>query len=369
MQPPSLLSIFLLFLKLGSTGFGGPIALIALMEQECNRKRKWLSIKEFNERFVFCKLLPGAIAVQMAVWIGFHVRGRLGGLFAGTALILPSFVLILLLSISYASMIQFSSLSTLLQGMEVGALIVIADSVWKMSQPYLRRIHPWIVAACAIFLMLRFPRWEPLIILAGGFGFLAWSYFTKRRTALFSVAPLLLLDLFWVHFKAALTVFGTGLAIIPVLQYEIVEVYHWMSQKEFLSGIAFGQITPGPVTITSAFVGYRTAGFWGSLFAVIGMYSPGFLIILFVVPMVFERLKHKPWLLEFQEGAIPAVIGCIAGALYLFGQETIINPLLGVQLVVLATVAFIFKIPGWAVILSGSLLNWIVHKGTALLCA
>lgn len=353
---PTLPTVFWIFLRLGSIGFGGPIALISLMEQECSHRLKWLTLAEFNERYVFAKLLPGPIASQMAMWVGYQVRGRVGAIVAGIAFLLPAFVLILVLSFSYSLVTATPSLAPVILGMELGAIVVIFDSVLRMNRPYQHSVQAWIFLLIATLLMLKIPRWEPVIIICGGLAMILWKRLdasTFRSLVPFS----LLFDLFWVHFKAGATVFGTGLAIIPVLQHEIVEVYQWMTRAEFLDGIAFGQITPGPVTISSVFVGYRAAGVPGSLAACIGMYSPGAIMILFVMPFIFNRLKGRPFLTAFQQGAIPTVIGCILGASLLLVRDIVTDLKSLILVLSVGLIGWKFKLPGWGLIILGSLLS------------
>mgnify|MGYP000113654203 CR=1 FL=1 len=359
MQDVSLTTLFFLFLRMGSIGFGGPIALISLMEQECSEKRKWISLPDFNERYVFAKLMPGPIASQMAIWMGYHVRGRIGGLVTGVAFLLPAFCLILILSVFYQTLTSFKNVEPLILGMEAGALVIIFESVRRMFVPYVKEVQSWTFAIVASSLMLFIPRWEPLIILTGGALIVFYRRIQNKKGlasfALPALAPVL--ELFWIHFKAGFTVFGTGLAAIPVLQHEVVDIHQWMSSKEFLDGIAFGQITPGPVTITSVFIGYKTAGLLGAISACIGMYGPGAILILGVMPLIFYRLKGKPFLADFQQGAIPTVIGCIFGAMILLAQ-TILTPKLLILVAILTAVSWKAKLPGWATILLGSLLNF-----------
>jgi chromate transporter len=354
-------SIFWIFIRLGSLGFGGPIALISLMEQECSRKRGWLTLEEFNERYVFCKLLPGPVASQMAMWMGYHVRGRIGAVVAGVAFLIPAFTLILLLSMSYAGVVALPNVAPLIQGMEAGALVIIFDSVVRMFRPYYREWPSWCFLVVAAFLMLFIPRWEPLIILLGGLLVIGVRFARKAPRTVAGFAPVsipLLVQIFWIHFKAGFTVFGTGLAVVPVLQHEVVDLYHWMSTKEFIDGIAFGQITPGPVTITSVFVGYRTAGLAGAFAGCLGMYLPGLILILFVMPLVYERLKGRPFLADFQRGAIPTVIGCILGATLLLGKVTITTVPMATLTILLGVMALSLRIPGWGVILLGCVINF-----------
>lgn len=300
--------LFKVFLKIGSTGFGGPLALIALMEKEFIQKRRELSSQEFNEAFVFCKLLPGPLAYQMALWIGQRLGGLKGAYAAGFSFLLPAFLWVLLLSILYPTLGNISFFNPLLDGMRIGALALIFDSVYRMFLPYRKIAFAYIYGVAAIYLMFIVSTFEPLIVLVGG----ALHVLLKRKR-FFSFAPFTLLQLFWVHFKAGAFVFGTGLAIIPFLEREVVEHYRWLSKSEFMDGIALGQITPGPVTMTSVFIGYNAHGLLGVMAAFIGMYLPGILIILYLLP----KLKNKIFgqtLADFHEGAIPYVIGCLFGA-------------------------------------------------------
>lgn len=323
------------------------------MEEECARKRAWLSLSEFNERYVFVKLLPGPIATQMAIWMGYHVRGRIGGLVSFVAFMMPCFLLMLVLSVFYARVSHLEKFTPIIQGMEAGSIVVIFQSVLSMFKPYYKRIRPWIFLLVSAPLMLVIPHWEPLIILMGGM-LVVFARRVRPSFRLRLASPTLLWSVFWIHFKAGFTVFGTGLAIVPVLQHEVVEIYNWMTTPEFLDGIAFGQITPGPVTISSIFTGYKIAGILGATTAFLGMYSPGMILIFFVVPPLFHVLKGRPFVADFQQGAIPTVIGCISGATLLLGKATVTTPFLGGLVILLGGIALWVKLPGWATILLGS---------------
>lgn len=341
------------FFRLGAISFGGPIALISLMEEEFCRRKKSISQEEFHETFVLTKLFPGPIAYQMAVWIGHHLRGRWGGVLAGIAFLVPGFVLILALTYLYSTVMGWAYFPLIMEGMRAGALVIILDSVTQMSRPYLERVAFFFLAAIGIAAMFMIPRWEPLLILIGGASAVVLSR-VKRTTTLQSFSPLLLWHLFWLHFKGGAFVFGTGLAIVPYLEHEVVSVFQWLTHDEFLDGIAFGQITPGPVTITSAFIGFKAAGFWGAISAVTGMYLPGTLLILFFLPFLKRRLHVFHWLSTFQVGAISMVIGCILGASIKLGLESITTIASGIVFSLCLGFLYWKKPAAWVLIPIGS---------------
>lgn len=358
--------IFLTFLKIGATGFGGPIALIALIERECRERKSWISIEEYNEAVLFCKLLPGPLAYQVALWVGRKVRGTAGGLVACLGFLLPGFCLILALSIFYSRIHTWKAFDGILGGVRSSAMVVILFSVWKLATPYKQSPRAWVLAVAGGTWMTLFPRWEPIGILAGGLGMIAWRS-AKRSKAVLSVEPFsasLLATLFWVHFKAGAFVYGTGVAVLPFLEQEAVHFQHWMSAQEFLDGIAFGQITPGPLTIASTFIGYRAAGVWGSIVATFGMYLPGMLLVLVLVPMLYDRLHGKQWLVDFQEGAMPVVIGGIFAAFAFLVPAAIGTPALVVQTLAMGILVWRYpKIPAWAVMILGGVVGWVSGAG------
>ncbi|NBX82048.1 hypothetical protein EBQ90_03045 [bacterium] len=340
------------FLKAGSIGFGGPLALVAMMEQECVHRKHWVTRERFESSFVFCKMLPGPMAYQMALWVGYEVRGVLGGLLAGICFVLPAATLLYLFAKFYQNLSSLSSANAVLDGMRIGALVIILQSVYSLFLPYRREVAAWIYCVFGALAMVFIPRAEPLIILAGGFLSLVAhrSQLYRVKTSLGSV----LLALWWTHFKAGAFVFGTGLAIIPVLQKEIVDVYGWLSQREFLDALAFAQVTPGPVTTMSAFVGYKVAGDLGALTASIGMYLPGALLILGVLPRVRKKLEAREELHQFQIGAVPTVIGCLVTASIGLLISGLTDPPRVGLFIFLLVIQIRMQWPPWLVILLGS---------------
>lgn len=348
------------FLRLGSIGFGGPLALVALMEQEFVHRQKWVDRKRFEETFVFCKMLPGPLAYQMAVWVGTELKGKLGGIVAGTAFVLPAATLLFLFAKFYSLTEWISSAQWVLEGMRAGALVVILQSIGSLFSPYRKKVTAWIYLLWGGLLMIFLPRWEPLIIIAGGvLSCLLIRAYPSFRLRIPSF--LLLLTLYWVHFKAGALVFGTGLAIIPVLEREVVGVYQWLGRQEFLDAFAFGQVTPGPVTTVAAFVGYKAGGGWGSVVSTLGMYSPGALMILFLLPGLRKKIEGKRWLIDFQLGAVPTVIGCLAAAAWSLMGDNLKTPPQKVGVVLLLLFQIWKQLPAWMVIATGVVFYFVIN--------
>jgi chromate transporter len=355
MGTPTLLEIFKIFIKLGSFGFGGPIVLISLMEKECSEKRGWITPTEFNQGYVFMKLLPGPVAYQMALWLGNRFCGKRGALVAGLSLLFPGAMLILALSVFYQNFSHLSYFSKVMEGMRAASLVLIADSVRRLALPYTKEISSWIIAFIAAAFMAVLPRFEPVIIVAGG---LALVLAFRAQTKHLSLAPLW--PLFLVHFKAGFFVFGTGLAVLPFLQHQAVEVYQWISQPEFLDGVAFGQITPGPITITSIFIGYKAQSYLGALSAFVGMYLPGIILVLGVLPLIERKWGKSAWLWQFQKGAVPAVLGCLVVSALMMGKDTVVGWQSAFVFVLCIVLLWKTKLPGWTVIPVGGLLRVIL---------
>ncbi len=343
-----------IFLRIGATGFGGPVALVAFMEEEFCARRAILPRAVFNESYVLCKMLPGPVAYQMALSIGYLLRGRLGGLVSGVCFLLPSFLMMLALSVFYTQVQGFAGFKAVAEGLRAGALVVIFDSVLRMAKPHAKDAEAWVFAAIGAVFMWLWPRGEPLIILAGGLAVVFGSRILSKKASL--------LPLFWVHFKAGAFTFGTGLAIIPLLQHESVEVYRWLTQEQFLDAIAFGQVTPGPITIASVFIGYQVDAWIGAVVAAFGIYLPGALIVLGVLPGLRRRLTGTPFLQKFQRGALPTVIGCILAASLVFGAGVVSKWETALVFLALGVLSYFRRMPSWAVIGLGGLATLLLKQ-------
>jgi chromate transporter len=397
-----LVELFRFFLKLGILGFGGPIAVMAMMEEEACRKRKWLSHEHFAEIYALLKMLPGPISTQMAVYLGSLRAGRWGGAFSGILFVLPSFLLLLGLSYLYvqAGTRLTGGLSGVFSGLQVGALVVILLSTWQLARPYRFRKGAWLLAVIGATLVRQYPRWEALVILVAGLlGVIHISRSAKSaagdqkgvpmpvtesgslKSGIRAIWPAVLLiagialiylslssnlwNIFWSCFKAGAFVFGTGLAIVPVLEADAVGHFHWMTHSEFMDGLAFGQVTPGPVVITATFIGYKAGGLPGAILATIGIFLPCFINVLWVVPGFWKKFGSTPIAQGFAAWAIPTVIGAISAATLRLGAMTMTSvPLIGIM-TLSGLIAVRFKPPTWILIplagAMGGVLPWLLR--------
>lgn len=337
--------VFFYFLRLGVFGFGGPLALVSSMQKDTVETRKWLTHEEFNSTFALIKAMPGPIAFMTAVFLGRLRAGFWGGLLAGVALNLPAFCLMILFSLFFSSLSHFTFIHVLMIGMQVTALGVILGSLKGLVKGRETNIFFWILVIISGIINYFHPGLEPVIII--GFGIMLII-----RGKLFDLGTLAL-----VCFKAGALVFGSGLAIVPMLQHDVVTKYHWLSQSEFLDALAFGQMTPGPVVITATYIGHKLYGMSGALIATVSIFAAAFFHMSTWFPLVVKKLKGKAWINDFIFGAVAAVVGPILVAVYRLAVGVNMTPILGVLMVVSFIVTLKSKFPLWAVIPLGGLIT------------
>lgn len=360
-----MLEVFLLFLRLGATGFGGPIALIALIQQEVCNRLKWLTDKEFAEIFSICKLLPGPVAVQVAIYIGYKRAGRVGGIISGVAFNLPALLLIIVLSILYTYHDIANNPKTLylFKFMQDATLAVIVLAMWDLGKNYINNVRSIITLILGSIIIFIYPTWEPLIIII--IGLLGITNLKTAKFRNFSIAAAIpnltpitstailhskLTKLLIICLKAGWFSFGTGLAIIPLLQGDLISNNHWLTNKQFIDGVALGQITPGPTTISIVFFGYQVAGLYGLIVATLGFYIPAFINVLVIIPIFWKKLTTTPYLQTFINWAFPVIIGGIISATIKISMSSITH-YYDIFLSVIAIVLIKRRIlPIWAVI-------------------
>jgi chromate transporter len=372
-------------LRLGCLGFGGPAAAMAMIEEECSRKREWLSRERFSHLLTICKLFPGPVATQMMIAIGSIRHGVAGGVVGGLLFILPAFILVLGMGAWYQNSAEVISKAGLLwSGLQTGAIAVILASVVQLARPYRQSRRAWAIGLISAGVVAIRPQIEPALIL--GFGLLSYAGFRLARSgarlhafgwALLGLADEQLrqkaLQIFWICFKAGAFVFGTGLAVVPVLEGDFVGRMGWLTHAQFMDGLAVGQITPGPVTITATFLGFQVMGLVGALVATAGVFSAAFVNGLFVIPRVWGHLEKRAAAgpAAFVAGAVPAVVGGVFGTGTRLAIQT--GHSAGAQAGVLAVVLaaslvaqFRYRVPAWAVIPGAGVLAWVLKNFEAL---
>src|SRR5258707_247160 len=300
----SLTKFALYFLKLGCIGFGGPIALVGYMQKELVDERKWISQEDYLNGLAFSQLAPGQLDAQMAMYLGFVRAGFMGATLIGAAFILPSFLMVLAIGKAYVSFGGTRIISALFYGIGAAVIAIIARSAIKLVKTSVKKDK----LLWAVFLVLGVSSagTEKEIVwlfLAGGLlvmvartDFSAW----KRQASIFSfmqsVTGILSTTgpLFIFFLKSSLFVFGSGLAIVPFLHGGVVQEHHWLTETQFLDAVAVALITPGPVVITTAFIGYLIAGFAGAITAAAATFLPCFLITLLLAPQVERYGGSRP---------------------------------------------------------------------------
>jgi chromate transporter len=297
--------------RIGCVGFGGPPTHIALLRDLCVRRRRWLDEQDFEDALAACNLLPGPASTQLAIYCAWRLRRRLGALVGGLAFIVPG----LLLIIALAAVFLAASPPRWILGAGAGAGAAVAavavqagwslvPASWGRSQSRLRWLFYLAAGAAAAATV---GPWLVLVLLAAGTAelVLRWG---MRISGAVGVAPIV-----WVAFKVGALSYGGGFVIVPLMQADAVNRYHWLSAAQFLNAVALGQVTPGPVVQTVAVIGYAAGGVGGALLAALVAFSPSFAFILLGGDR-FDRLRRNERARAFLDGAGPAAIGAILGS-------------------------------------------------------
>lgn len=357
---PALGSLTGYFFGLGSIGFGGPIALVGSMQRDLVERRCWFSRDEFARSLALSQLAPGPLAAQVAFCLGYlHSRLR-GAAAVGLAFILPSFLLTVVLGVVYVRYGGMPWLAAAFYGVGAVVLGIIVVSAFRLarttaaSDPLLWGIA--LVVGVATAWQAREQVW--LIVLAG----LAVVLRTAARKPGVTLSVSLLPSLFWYFAQAGLFIFGSGLAIVPFLYSGVVTERGWLSEREFLDAIAVAMITPGPVVITAAFIGYLVAGTGGAVAATLGVFLPAYILSVLLLP-AFNRFAERPLVVDFVRGVTAAAAGAIAGACVVLGRRAIHDlPTLLLALAALGIVART-RVPSGLVVLGGAAAGLALRAG------
>jgi chromate transporter len=333
--PPSvsLATIAGAWLRLGCTGFGGPPAHIALLRRLCVEQRRWLDPQEFEDGIATTNLLPGPASTQLAIFCAWRLRGAAGAIVGGIGFIAPGMVLILALSAAFLAAHPPIWILGAAAGAGAAVPAVALHAAWGLTpsswrRPGVRRgAHVrWVIYALAggvaaatigpflVLVLLGCGLVEVAIRVQGRSASAPRSLMaTLPAAAIHTIAVGGLGALAWVAFKVGALSYGGGFVIVPLMQHDAVTTYHWMTGTQFLDAVALGQLTPGPVVLTVAVVGYAAAGLAGGLLAVLVAFTPSFVFVIAGGPQ-FDRIRTNASIQSFLAGAGPAVIGAIAGS-------------------------------------------------------
>jgi chromate transporter len=349
---PSLLSLFLSFLRIGSTAFGGFMALISVVQTEIVDRRKLLAPAEMLDGISLATILPGPVAVNVVAYVGYKLRGGAGALVSAIGVILPAFILVVALSTAYFRWGQIPTVNKLFLGFIPAVTAVVVNAAWGMARKTLLGFPELAIAGTACFLLLYKGGFIISLSIIFGAGIMGWLVFARFAKTLsptavkdpktrskaknpgarllsfsapLAAAPFLALDLglaaklFLTFAGMSVLLFGGGFVFIPLIEQIVVQEHSWLTRQEFVDAIALGQITPGPILISAAFIGYKVSGLVGATAATVGIFLPPALLML-ASAHVLTLLKTSPVVKSVMRGIRPAVIGMIAAAAWSIGS-------------------------------------------------
>jgi len=355
---PSLLSLFWIFIKIGSTAFGGFMALISVVKNYLVDREQLLTDDDMLDGISLATILPGPVAVNVVAYAGYRIRGISGAIICATAVILPSFLLILFLSYAYFTYGEIPAVNNIFKGiLPAVAAIIVATSI-NMGRKALSGYIEVSIAILAMLTLIFIGGFYSTLIIIFSSGFIGWILFKKKPTSsqspevhpevldstlksehkltsLFSLAGASILVFIITLVKSqtyiaakllatfagmSVLLFGGGFVFIPLIQESVVETYQWVTHKEFIDAIAMGQITPGPILISATFIGYKVAGVFGAATATIGIFAPPAMIML-ICTHYLQRLKESQNINAILKGVRCAVIGMIAAAAYVVSMS------------------------------------------------
>jgi chromate transporter len=324
---PRLIAVAGYFLWLGATGFGGPVALCGLMERDLVERRGWLDKAQMRDVIAVCQTMPGPLAVQVGIFVGYLRCGFWGALVSGWALILPASVMVAALAVAYVHLHGLPWLAAIVYGVGPAVIALILQSWWRLVRLGMEDRFQYIVAAVGVAATLALPGALTGVFLGAGLlGTVWYGPLSRRRgppTKLFELASsLLFVKLVWFFFVTGAFTFGGGLAVVPLLERGLVQEGHWLSPANFLTAVAVGMLTPGPVMTAATFAGYLVAGVPGALVCTVAIYLPSFLVVLLAAPPLM-RHRHNPLVQGFVRGVYAVAIGAILGASLLLGWNAI----------------------------------------------
>lgn len=341
----SLKQLVLYFLRLGYSGFGGPVALVGYMHRDLVENNKWISEEEYKEGLALAQLAPGPLAAQLSMYLGYVHYRFIGATLVSLAFVMPSFLMVVAIGIAYKLFGGLPWMQAVFYGVGAAVIGIITLSSYKLTTKSIGKINleslkrNWLlwlffisgiaitiiteseqilffIGAGVLYMIIKAPpQWIKVnsakMLLFTGLGFWQFETSTLVKIALFFT-------------KAGAFVFGSGLAIIPFLHSSVVNEFHWLDEKQFLDAVAVAMITPGPVVITVGFIGYLVAGFPGACIAALATFLPCYLITLVTAPY-FKKIAKNLSIKAFVDGITAAVIGALVGAVIIIGIRSIVD--------------------------------------------
>jgi chromate transporter len=379
-EKPSYIDLFLTFFWMGLTAFGG-LAMFAHVRKHVVDKKKWMDANTFDSGLALCQVIPGAIIMQLVAYIGLKLKGIRGALVCFIGFGLPAFLIMFILSVLYKHSRNLSGVELVLSSLRVIMIAIVANAAYIFGKKNFRTVNDWIISAVAAGLFLT--RLHPALVLlfAGLLGFLFSSkelsiseksvksktfWFFLLALSLTGISILFLFILSKGYFTLAtlmlridLFSFGGGLASMPIMYHELVDLYGWFDAHTFMDGAILGQVTPGSIIIAATFFGYMHFGILGSLLATIYVFTPSFLILMGIIPF-FDKLRTYPQFNKVINGLLCSFVGLLVIVTYRFTIGIHWN-LVNILLVLAAFILLVRKVDVIWIVLGGVLVSILIH--------
>lgn len=356
--PYTLWQLILYFLRLGTLGFGGPVALVGYMRRDLVERRGWITEADYKEGLALAQLAPGPMAAQTAIYMGYVHYRILGATLVGLAFVLPSFFMVVALGWAYSRFGGLTWMQSVFYGVGAAVIGIIAISAHKLTVKSVGKDKllwaiflvlaavtviteseiAWLFLAAGVVVWL--VRAPPKSWGGGGLAAVAPVDLAQTSGFLTTLDWSLLTQIGVFFAKAGAFVFGSGLAIVPFLYGGVVTEHHWLNEKQFVDAVAVAMITPGPVVITVGFIGYLVAGFPGACVAALGTFLPCYLFTIIPAPY-FKKYGKLPAIVAFVDGVTAAAIGAITGSVIVIAKRSIVD--IPTALMALATIVILWK--------------------------
>ncbi len=349
----TLKDLIIYYLKLGTWGFGGPVALVGYMHRDLVEEKKWITDEDYKEGLALSQLAPGPLAAQLAIYIGYVHYKILGATLAGIAFVVPSFLMVMGIGYAYVSYGGLPWMQAVFYGVGAAVIGIIAIGSYKLTTKSIGKDKLlwgiFLLLAVVTFVTEQEILW---LILLGGFAVWFAKAPPKWLSSGNAITPFIILhmqpvatesklwQIAWFFTKAGAFVFGSGLAIVPFLYGGVVKEYQWLNEQQFLDAVAVAMITPGPVVITVGFIGYLVAGPWGAVVAAAATFIPCYLFTVIPAPY-FKKYGKHPAIKAFVDGVTAAAIGAIAGAVLVLAKRTLTD--IPTVVIALITAALLFR--------------------------
>jgi len=373
----SLWQIVRYMLALGTWGFGGPVALVGYMYRDLVERRRWISEGEYKEGMALAQLMPGPLAAQLAIYLGYVHYRLLGATLVGVAFVLPSFLMVVAIGAAYTAYGGIAWMQAVFYGVGAAVIGIIAMSAYKLTTRNIGK-DKLLWAIFSVSALVTVITKSEVVWVFLGAGVLVWllrappkwlsrgslNSFAAPIAAFFAIDTLdwHKLGQIGAYFAyAGSFVFGSGLAIVPFLYGGVVQEYRWLTDRQFVDAVAVAMITPGPVVITTGFIGFLVAGFWGAVVAAAGTFIPCYLFTILPAPY-FKKHGKRPGIVAFVNGVTAAVIGAISGAAIVIGQRSITDlPTAALALVTVGVLWRFKKVPEPVVVVVAAMAGLVLY--------